>query len=39
MHDIVLLSRFEDGTLDRSDWTHRAHVKMAYTTCDAIRRT
>jgi hypothetical protein len=30
MHDNMLLSRFEEGTLDRSDWIHRAHVQMAY---------
>ena len=30
MHDDMLFSRFEEGTLDRSDWIHRAHVQMAY---------
>ncbi len=30
MDDTALLAGFEDGTLPRSEWTHEAHVRVAY---------
>ncbi|HEY1191619.1 MAG TPA: hypothetical protein VGE74_28560 [Gemmata sp.] len=30
MTDDTFLTQFERGTLDRSDWTHEAHVRMAW---------
>lgn len=30
MDDATLLTRFEDAAIPRSEWTHRAHVRMAY---------